>query len=50
MADVLFIGVMVGFFALAVVLVRACDRIVGVDDPSVTVTVAADEDTVEAAA
>ena len=29
MADLLFIALMIVFFALAVVLVRACDRIIG---------------------
>ena len=32
MADLLFIGMMVVFFGLAVVLVRVCDRIVGADE------------------
>jgi hypothetical protein len=32
MADVLFIAMMCAFFALAVLLVRVCDRIIG-DDP-----------------
>jgi hypothetical protein len=32
MADLLFIGMMVAFFGLAVVLVRLCDRIVGADE------------------
>jgi hypothetical protein len=45
MADLIFVAVVVGFFALAVVFVRACDRLVGPDgdlgaaDPPVTVTV-----------
>lgn len=34
MPDLLFIGVVLGFFAVAVGLVRACDRIIG-PDPSV---------------
>jgi hypothetical protein len=29
MADVVFLAVMVAFFALALVFVRACDRIIG---------------------
>jgi hypothetical protein len=32
MADLLFIAMMVAFFGLAVLLVRACDWIIGVDD------------------
>ena len=32
MADLLFIGMMIVFFALAVVLVRICDRIIGSDE------------------
>jgi hypothetical protein len=39
MADLLFIGLMIGFFALAVVLVRVCDRIIGADDDVVVGTV-----------
>jgi len=31
MADLLFIAVTVAFFGLALVLVRACDRIIGPD-------------------
>jgi hypothetical protein len=49
MADLLFIGLMIGFFALAVLLVRACDLIIGADDEVVVGTIEpADE--VEAAA
>lgn len=31
MADVIFVAVIVAFFAVAVLLVRACDRIIGPD-------------------
>ena len=31
MADVLFLAIFVAFFALAVVFVRACERIIGPD-------------------
>ena len=31
MADLIFVAVVVGFFALSVVFVRACDRLVGPD-------------------
>ena len=31
MADVLFIAILVAFFAVAVVFVRACERIIGPD-------------------
>jgi hypothetical protein len=32
MADLVFLALIVGFFALMVLLVRACDRIIGPDD------------------
>jgi hypothetical protein len=32
MADVVFVGVMIAFFALAVLLVRACEAIIGSDE------------------
>jgi hypothetical protein len=32
MADLLFIAMMLAFFGLAVLLVRACDWIIGVED------------------
>jgi hypothetical protein len=35
MADLLFIVMMIAFFGLAVLLVRACDWIIGVDDEAV---------------
>jgi hypothetical protein len=38
MGDVLFVVILVAFFALAVVFVRACDRIIGPDLESVPVT------------
>jgi hypothetical protein len=41
MADLLFIGMMFAFFAMAVGLVRVCDRIIGVDDE---VIIGPDED------
>ena len=31
MADVLFVAVLIAFFALAAVFVRACDHIIGVE-------------------
>jgi len=33
MADLLFILIVVGFFGLMVLLVKACDRIIGPDEP-----------------
>jgi len=50
MADVLFIGMMVAFFGLAVVLVRICDRIIGVDEDVVIGSVEYQPDTEELAA
>ena len=41
MADVLFIAILIGFFTLAALLVRACDRIIGGD---VDVSNTGDED------
>lgn len=38
MTDVLFLIVLVAFFALSVVFVRACDRIIGPDNEVMTVT------------
>jgi hypothetical protein len=32
MADVLYLALIVGFFGLLVLLVKACDRIIGPDD------------------
>jgi hypothetical protein len=34
MSDVVFVAIILAFFALAVGLVSACDRIIGVDDES----------------
>ena len=34
MTDVLMVAIVVAFFALAVLLVHACDRIIGPDDES----------------
>ena len=46
MADVIFLLVVVGFFGLMVLLVKACDHIIGPDDgvgvPPPPVTVGAD--------
>ncbi len=41
MADVIFVAVICAFFALCVVYIRWCDRIIGPDDvdPSVTPTI-----------
>ncbi len=32
MADLLFVAVIIAFFALCLLLVKACDRIIGPDD------------------
>ena len=32
MADVIFVAILVAFFALAALFVRACDHIIGVDE------------------
>jgi hypothetical protein len=54
MADVLFVLILVAFFALAVLFVRACDRIIGADTDvvgttdDVTAGDTADEDRVAA--
>ena len=45
MADVLFVAVVVAFFALAAAFVVACDRIIGPDEGT-----PADDDTVETVA
>ncbi len=42
MGDVLFLAILVAFFGLAVVFVRACDRIVGPDVGAVDTTETAD--------
>ncbi len=34
MADLLFVAVIIGFFALCLLLVKACDRIIGPDELS----------------
>ncbi len=34
MADVLYLAVIIGFFGLMVLLVKACDHIIGPDDPA----------------
>ena len=38
MADLLFVAMMFAFFGLAVLLVKACDWIIGVDDEVVVST------------
>ena len=38
MADVIYVAVIVAFFALAALFVVACDRIIGADDASTTGT------------
>ncbi len=43
MADLLYLLVLVAFFALMVVFVRVCERIVGPDDVDGTVDAAADD-------
>ena len=35
MADLLFLALLIGFFALSVVFVCACERILGIDEPEV---------------
>ena len=44
MADVLFIVIVVAFFALCVGYVRVCDRIIGPDAPEVSTAEAAPEE------
>ena len=36
MADILFVAILIAFFALAALFVRACDRIIGVELESIT--------------
>ena len=43
MADLLFIALLIGFFALSVLFVRACEKILGDDDGTV-VEPSADDD------
>lgn len=38
MADLIYIAVIIAFFALAALFVVACDRIIGADDSAVTGT------------
>ena len=38
MADVIYVAVIVAFFALAALFVVACDRIIGADEAAVTGT------------
>jgi hypothetical protein len=35
MADLLFVALLIGFFVLSVAFVRACERILGDDEPDV---------------
>jgi hypothetical protein len=44
MVDVILLGVIVAFFALAVAFVKACERIIGPDVESQRVDVGVDED------
>jgi len=41
-ADLAFAGIVVAFFALAALLVRACERIIGPDEQAVPATEAPD--------
>jgi hypothetical protein len=43
MADLFFIGLLIGFFALSVGFVRACEWILGSDEPEHRDSVDADE-------
>ena len=36
MADLIYVAVLVAFFALAALFVRACDHIIGADDTAAT--------------
>ena len=53
MSDLIYVALVVGFFAVAVALVRACEHIIGPDDPaaaaSATPTSGASVDPAEAA-
>lgn len=44
MADVMFLAILVAFFALAVVFVRACERIIGPDLEAETTSAPAEPD------
>jgi len=44
MADIIFVAVICAFFALCVVYIRWCDRIIGSVDSIVTVDAVRDED------
>ena len=44
MADALFILIVIGFFGLMVLLVRACDHIIGPDDLAPDPSASIDED------
>jgi hypothetical protein len=48
--DVLFLVILVAFFALAVAFVRACDRIVGPDTETLDATQSRTQDTTDLAA
>ena len=41
MADLIFVLIVLGFFGLMVLLVKACDRIIGPDGPNGSTTEAA---------
>jgi hypothetical protein len=43
MADLLFVALLIGFFALSVVFVRACERILGADELEVLEMTDSDE-------
>jgi hypothetical protein len=50
MTDVLFLAILIAFFALAVVFVRACDRIIGPGTESADVADASGGDAEQVAA
>lgn len=52
MADVVFVAILIGFFALAIALVHACDHVIGAETTLTTVeeTDAAEASTERAAA
>ncbi len=45
MSDVVFVAVLLAFFALATLFVRGCDRIIGSDEAELTSAVAEHTDT-----
>ena len=36
MSDLIYVALVVGFFAVAAALVRACEHIIGLDEPTAT--------------